>query len=185
MPDRTVIHRLCVRHAPGCAAIATALLLSLPVHAQDAELPAAPAKLAMGLPTAAWGDVTRLAPVLESQTTPFKRSQAKVTFEGPRRSKEPFMAIFSITDEGAYNARMYAYGANWLKEDVKSDSQHSVKLPGGRRALYTNFTVDSMEFETFVANRLVVRTHCINSDEVQCLAAFQKFDFKAIEALKP
>lgn len=171
--------------AIACALVAIVGGYSQHANAQNAALPIGAAKLATALPAAAWGDVTRQQPKLEDETSPMKRSVAKVAFTGPRGSKEAFLAEFTISDEGANGAKMYEYGANYLKEDVKAPPQHTLVLPGGRRALLTGFTATSMEIETFVASRFVVKTHCINATEAQCVTAFSKHEFAAIEALKP
>lgn len=169
------------KHA--CAAV-MAGMFSLCAWAQ-ANLPVPPERLATGLPTAAWGDVTRGKVETSADTVPMKRNTATVAFEGKRGSTDPFRATFVLIDEGAYGAQMYGYGADYLKKDIKDDTQHSVVLPGGRRALYTSYTKDSMGLETFVADRFVVRTGCTKSTEAKCIEAFSKWDFKAVEALKP
>ena len=167
--------------------VATALVavaLSGVAFAQ-ANLPLPPDRLATVLPTAAWSDVSRGKVETTSDTVPIKRSSAKVMYEGKRGSTDPFRATFTIGDEGAYGAQMYGYGADYLKKDVKGDSQKSMVLPGGRRVLYTSYTKDSMALETFVADRFVVRTSCTTSDQAKCAEAFSKWDFKAVEAIKP
>ena len=153
--------------------------------AQNPALPIAPERLATALPSTPWGDVTRQKPELQGTTVPVKRSQAKVAFQGKRGSTEPFLANFILSDEGDYGAGMYGYGAKYMTEDVKDDTQRSLVLPGGQRALLTSYTKNSMEIETFVGKRFVARTSCVNADEAQCIAAFSKWDFKAIAALKP
>jgi hypothetical protein len=160
------------------------LLCAAVALAQDPALPTAAARLATTLPPA-WSGVTGKPPVLENVTTPFKHGSATVTYQGPRASTEPFIVTLSVVDEGAYNASMYAYTANYMKEDIKSSSQHSVKLANGRRALVTDSARGSMDIVTFVANRFIVRASCINSTEAQCIEAFSRFNWKAIEALKP
>ena len=168
---------------PALVAI-VASALSLSAFAQ-ANLPLPPDRLATALPTATWSDVTRGKVETASDTVPIKRSSAKVTFEGKRGSTDPFRATFTINDEGAYGAQMYGYGADYLKKDVKDGTQRSMVLPGGRRALYTSYTNDSMGLETFVADRFVVSTSCMKSTEAKCVEAFSKWDFKAVEAIKP
>lgn len=147
--------------------------------------PIAPERLATILPSAAFGDTTREKPETAAQTTPSKRSEAKVAFVGKRGSRDPFRAVFIASDEGAYGASMYAYGANYMTENVKNDTQRSIVLPGGQRALLTSYTKDSFGVESFVGKRFVVRTSCMNATEAQCIDAFAKWDFKAVEALKP
>lgn len=147
--------------------------------------PLPPEKLATALPSAAWGDTTRGKVDLASEGTPIKRSEAKVDFTGKRGSAPSFRAIFRISDEGTYGASMYGYGAKYMTENVKSDNERTVVLPGGQRALLTSYTKDSMGLESFVGKRFVVRTNCEHATEAQCIDAFAKWDFKAAEALKP
>lgn len=165
-----------------------ALALSVIVasgHAFSQSAPVAPDRLATLLPTATWADMTRGKVETESATVPTKRSEAKVTFEAKRGSTDPFRATFSAVDEGASMASMYAYGADYLTKDVKEDTQRSLVLPGGRRALLTSFTKDSMDIQTFVGKRFILRTSCTRATEAQCIEAFSKWDFKAGDALKP
>ncbi len=163
------------------AGVVASLAVVLDAAAQSAG-PLPPDTLAKALP-AAWGDMTRGTPATEATNYGMRSNRATVTLTGKRGSTEPFVAQFTLVDEGTYGAQMYASGASYLKGDVRSDSEHSIVLPGGRRALVTEATKDSMMVETQVGGRFVARTGCSRATEAACIAAFGHWDFKAIEAL--
>ncbi|MBS0320690.1 MAG: hypothetical protein JSR18_09130 [Proteobacteria bacterium] len=163
------------------AVVAATCLMAASVQA-DSAAPLPPETLAKVLP-AAWGDMTREATKTEAATIGVRSHRASVRVTAKRGSTDPFTARFEIVDEGANGARMYAMGAAYLTGDVRSDAEHSIKLPGGRRALVTPATADSMTIETQVAGRFLVQVSCSRATEAECVGAFGHWDFKAIEAL--
>jgi len=146
--------------------------------AQSAE-PVDPKRFEPLLP-AAWQGVTRGKVQLDQSKQP-KRSEASAHY----KNGNVFEAKLAIADEGAYNAKMYKdYGADYLTKDVKNETQKSIKV-AGKRALLTQTTATSWLVDTFVADRYLVKVACMKATEAQCIAAMEKFDFAAIEKLKP
>ena len=166
--------------------LGTSLLVLLQAsHAAEAGPPIAPERLAPLLPAKTWGDAKRQKPSLESKGPPFPVSSAEVVFQGERGGKLPYVTKFTLSDPGAATAKVNAMMADYLRRDMKSDSQETVVLPNGRRGLMTLGTATSMGIETQVAGRWGVRVDCIDSTKARCVEAFGQFDFAAIEALKP
>ena len=161
-----------------CAFVSTA-------WAQAAPPRVPPERLATLLPAKPWGNLERKQPELKTEKMPVSSTTASVVFQDKRGGSNVFLVTFRVSDQGASNASMYAYGADYLKKDVKGDSEHSAVLPGGRRVLVTMGTKDSMGVEGFVGNRWVVYAGCSHATEAQCLEAFSRYDFAAIEAFKP
>lgn len=89
-----------------------------------------------------------------------------------------------LGDGGVNSAKMYAYGADYLKKDVKNETRKSL-AQGGRRFLLTSTTAKSMVIETQVAGRWMVNVNCIEATEAQCIDALGKVDCAALEQLKP
>ena len=79
---------------------------------------------------------------------------------------------------------MYAYGADYLKKDVKNETQKTL-TQGGRRFLFTSTSAKSMMIETQVGGRWMVRVNCIEATEAQCVDALGKVDYAALDKLKP
>lgn len=93
--------------------------------------------------------------------------------------------VLRISDEGANAARMYRdYGADYLKQDVRNDTQKSLTR-GGRRFLLTRSTATSMGIETMVGVSWMVNLGCIEATEAQCVDALGHRDFVGLEKLKP
>lgn len=161
-------------------AIMVALAMSAESHANPAE-PVDPARLLALLPPA-WTGFTAKPFEVGRKTVPSKNSSASMHYRGPGGGAE---YIIRLSDEGAYNAKMYRdYGADYLKQDVKNDTQKTL-VRNGRRFLLTSLSKNSMGLDTFVADRLVLNLHCINTSEAQCVEALGRIDFAALDKFKP
>ena len=159
-------------------------LLALNGAWADPAQPIEPDRLKPYLPTA-WKGMERLKVEAGRAGLTGKVSEAKAhykaAFNGPGRLE----LVLRISDEGASAARMYRdYGADYLKKDIKEETQKSL-VQGGRRFLLTRGTATSMGIETLVADRWSVNLSCIESTEAQCVEALGKMDFAALEKLKP
>lgn len=166
----------------GALALASAFLLQ--TAWADPAQPVDPQRLKPFLP-AAWKGMERLKVEAGRAGLTGKTSEAKVhykaAFNGPGRLE----LVLRISDEGANAARMYRdYGADYLKQDVKDDTQKSL-VQGGRRFLLTRSTATSMGIETLVGDRWMVNLSCIEATEAQCTDALGHLDFAALEMLKP
>jgi hypothetical protein len=165
-------------------AIALASFLLFQAAWADPTQPVDPARLKPFLP-AAWKGMEQLKAEagragLTGKTSE-ARAQYKAAFNGPGRLE----LVLRISDEGANAARMYRdYGADYLKQDVKSDTQKTL-TQGGRRFLLTRSTAISMGIETMVGARWMVNLGCIEATEAQCIDALSHVDFAGLEKLKP
>jgi len=165
-------------------ALALAAALSMPLAWADPAQPVDPGRLKPFLPLA-WKGVERLKVEAGRDMFTGKTSQAqahyKAAFNGPARLE----LVVRIGDEGANAARMYRdYGADYLKQDVRNDTQKSL-VQGGRRFLLTRSTATSMNIETQVGGRWMVSLSCIEATEAQCVDALGRIDFAGLEKLKP
>lgn len=165
-------------------ALALASLLLLQTAWADPAQPVDPARLKPFLP-AAWKGMERLkveaGPAGLTGKTSEAKGHYKAAFNGPGRLE----LVLRLSDEGANGARMYRdYGADYLKQDVKNDTQKSL-VQGGRRFLLTRSTATSMGIETLVGDRWMVNLSCIEATETQCLDALSHVDFAGLEKLKP
>lgn len=165
---------------------ALALFASLLVQTAwaDPSLPVEPDRLKPYLP-AAWKGMERLKVEAGRDGLTGKTSEAnahyKAGFNGPGRLE----LVITISDSGASAARMYRdYGADYLKQNVKNDSQKTL-VQAGRRFLLTQGTATSMGIETLVGDRWIVRLDCMQATEAQCVEALGKVDFAGLEKLKP
>lgn len=166
----------------GAAALALGLLFQSAWA--DPALPVEPDRLKPYLP-AAWKGMERLKVEAGRDMFTGKTSEAKAhykaAFNGPGRLE----LVITIGDEGASAARMYRdHGADYLKQDVKNDTQKTLVV-AGRRFLLTQGTATSMDIQTQVAGRWMVNLGCIQATEAQCVEALGKVDFAGLEKLKP
>lgn len=162
--------------------LSLASLVLVPAAWADPAQPIDPERLKALLP-AAWSGVERRNVEAErSNMGGFKSSTAQAHYKsgGPGRLE----LVIRLGDEGASSAGMYAYGADYLKKDVKNETQKSL-VQGGRRFLLTSTTAKSMIIETQVAGRWMVNVNCIEATEAQCVDVLGKVDFAALEKLKP
>lgn len=169
-------------------ALTHAVVLALAAAgATHAQTPASvdPQRLVALLPSA-WSGVKCGKPEAERTTMAVSESSASFHCKGtPESGHSQFEASLTVKDLGATGSKYYAQAARYLREDTASDSTHVVKLADGRRAEYVAYTKDSMSIDTYIAPRLVARASCINSTEVECKTALERFDFKKLEAFQP
>jgi hypothetical protein len=162
-------------------ALSLASLLCLQSAWADPAQPVDPERLKALLP-AAWSGMERRNVEAERQNMGgFKSSTAQARYKASASRLE---LVVRLGDEGASSAGMYAYGADYLKKDVKNETQKSL-TQGGRRFLYTSTTAKSMLIETQVAGRWMVNVSCMEATEAQCVDALSKVDYAALEKLKP
>ena len=148
----------------------------------DPAQPIDPERLKALLP-AAWAGVERRNVEAERQNMGgFKSSTAQAHYKASGSGR--LELVVRLGDEGASSASMYAYGADYLKKDVKNETQKSL-TQGGRRFLLTSTTAKSMVIETQVAGRWKVNVNCIEATEAQCVDALGKVDYAGLEKLKP
>lgn len=158
------------------------LVLVQSAWADDPAQPIDPARLKALLP-AAWSGVERRNVEAERKNMGgFKSSTAEAHYKASGSGR--LELVVRLGDEGASGAGMYAYGADYLKKDVKNETQKSL-VQGGRRFLLTSTTAKSMLIETQVAGRWMVNVNCIEATEAQCVDALGKVDYAALEKLKP
>ncbi|MFP8780339.1 hypothetical protein [Hydrogenophaga sp. RWCD_12] len=164
-------------------ALSLASLVLVPsAWADDPAQPIDPARLKALLP-AAWSGVERRNVEAERKNMGgFKSSTAEAHYKASGSGR--LELVVRLGDEGASGAGMYAYGADYLKKDVKNETQKSL-VQGGRRFLLTSTTAKSMLIETQVAGRWMVNVNCIEATEAQCVDALGKVDYAALEKLKP
>ena len=147
----------------------------------DPAQPIDPERLKALLP-AAWAGMERRNVEAERQNIGgFKSSTAEARYKASASRLE---LVVRLTDEGASSAQMYAYGADYLKKDVKNETQKTL-TQGGRRFLFTSTSAKSMMIETQVGGRWMVRVNCIEATEAQCVDALGKVDYAALDKLKP
>ena len=148
----------------------------------DPAQPIDPERLKALLP-AAWAGVERRNVEAERQNMGgFKSSTAQAHYKASGSGR--LELVVRLGDEGASSASMYAYGADYLKKDVKNETQKSL-IQGGRRFLLTSATAKSMVIETQVGGRWKVNVNCIEATEAQCVDALGKLDYAGLEKLKP
>jgi hypothetical protein len=150
----------------------------------DPAQPIDPERLKALLPAAWPGMERRNVEAARNNMGGFKSSTAeahyKAGFNGPGRLE----LVVRLSDSGESSAKMYIYGADYLKKDVKNDTQKSL-TQGGRRFLLTSTTAKSMIIETQVAGRWMVNVNCIEATEAQCVDVLGKVDFAGLDKLKP
>lgn len=174
------IYRKLPQIAVWLCALAVALAMSAESHANPAE-PVDPARLVALLPPA-WAGFTAKPVDVGRKTVPSRNSSASMHYRAAPGGVE---YIIRLSDDGAYNAKMYRdYGADYLKQDVKNDTQKTL-VRNGRRFLLTSLSKNSMGITTFVADRLVLNLHCINTSEAQCVDTLGRIDFAALDKFKP
>ena len=166
------------------AALSLASVLTLQTAWADPAQPIDPERLKALLP-AAWAGMERRNVEAERRNMGgFKSSKAqahyKAGFNGPARLE----LVVRFSDDGESSAKMYIYGADYLKKDVKNETQKSL-TQGGRRFLLTSTSAKSMIIETQVAGRWMVNVNCIEATEAQCVDVLGKVDFAGLEKLKP
>lgn len=148
----------------------------------DPAQPIDPERLKALLP-AAWAGMERRNVQAERQNMGgFKSSTAEAYYKA--NGSGGLELVVRLSDGGESSAKMYAYGADYLKKDVKNETQKSL-AQGGRRFLLTSATAKSMLIETQVGGRWVVNVNCINATEVQCVESLGKVDYAGLEKLKP
>lgn len=159
------------------------LLCAVPAWANPAQ-PVDPARLKPFLPPA-WKGMERLSADAGPAGLAGKASEAKARYKAMLNGPGRLELVLHVRDEGANAARMYRdYGADYLKRDVREDSQKSLVL-GGRRFLLTRSTPTSLGLETLVGDRWMVNLSCIEATEAQCVEAMGHVDLAALEKLKP
>ena len=162
-------------------ALSLASLLFLQTAWADPAQPVDPERLKALLP-AAWAGMDRRNVEAErSNMGGFKSSTAEARYKASASRLE---LVVRFADEGANSAKMYAMGADYLKKDIKNETQKSL-TQGGRRFLFTSTTAKSMLIETQVAGRWMVNVSCMEATEAQCIDALGKVDYAALEKLKP
>ncbi|GLS16910.1 hypothetical protein [Hydrogenophaga electricum] len=165
-------------------ALALAAALSMPLAWADPAQPVDPARLKPFLPLA-WKGVERLKVEAGRDMFTGKTSQAQAHYKADFNAPARLELVVRIGDEGANAARMYRdYGADYLKQDVRNDTQKSL-VQGGRRFLLTSATATSMSIQTQVGGRWMVSVNCIEATEAQCVDALGRIDFAGLEKLKP
>jgi len=169
--------------AAASTIVAVAMLFAHDVRAQTPPKVVDAARLAPLLPPA-WGSLQRGKVDFDNKPTITGGPHANAEAVYSEGSTAAFEAIMHISDGGEISANYYKMGANWLREDTRDETQHSLVLADGRRAQFTSMGKDIAQIETFVADRFVVRANCSHSSEAECKAALEKFDFRAIEKLK-
>ena len=163
-------------------ALSLASLVLVQAARADPAQPIDPERLKALLP-AAWSGVERRNVEAERKNMGgFKSSTAEAHYKASGSGR--LELVVRLGDEGASGAGMYAYGADYLKKDVKNETQKSL-VQGGRRFLLTSTTAKSMIIETQVAGRWMVNVNCIEATEAQCIDALGKVDYAALEKLKP
>lgn len=159
----------------------SSILLFQPAWADPAQ-PIDPERLKALLPAAWAGMERRNVEAERSNMGGFKSSTAKAHYKANGSGR--LELVVHLGDEGPSSAQMYAYGADYLKKDVKNETQKTL-TQGGRRFLFTSTSAKSMMIETQVGGRWMVRVSCIEATEAQCVDALGKVDYAALDKLKP
>lgn len=162
---------------------AAAALLSAPAAFANPDLAVDPERLKALLP-APWAGVERRHVEVQRNTAGQKNSVAEAHYKGAASGGQ-LELVFRLSDPGAYVAKMYKdYGADYLKGEVKNDTQKTLVI-NGRRLLLTQATASSFMIATQVAGRWMVELNCIKASEAQCVDTLGKLDWARLEQLKP
>jgi hypothetical protein len=158
------------------------MLCAQAAHANP-DLAIDPERLKALLP-AAWAGVERRNVEVKRNIAGQKNSVAEAYYKGGGSGGQ-LELVFRLTDPGAYAAKMYKdYGADYLKGEVKNDTQKTLVI-SGRRLLLTQATASSFSIQTQVGGRWTVELNCMKAAEAQCVDTLGKLDWAKLEQLKP
>lgn len=162
---------------------AAAVMLCVQAAHANPDLAIDPERLKALLP-AAWTGVERRNVEVRRNVAGQKNSVAEAYYKGAGSGGQ-LELVFRLSDPGAYAAKMYKdYGADYLKGEVKNDTQKTLVI-NGRRLLLTQATASSFNIQTQVGGRWSVELNCIRASEAQCVDILAKMDWAKLEQLKP